>query len=100
MTSALPDGSHTQQDHTVLSHFNPWGIDPLGVISRPFGKEIPHIGKEIPHNHPSGVAEPTAADRAITRRLQDALSLIDVWVLDHVVVSAGDAMSFAERGLL
>ena len=52
------------------------------------------------HNHPSGVAEPSAADRAITRRLQDALSLIDVRVLDHVVVSAGDAMSFAERGLL
>jgi len=52
------------------------------------------------HNHPSGVAEPSAADRHITRRLQDALALVDVRVLDHLVVSAGDATSFAERGLL
>lgn len=52
------------------------------------------------HNHPSGVAEPSAADRTITRRLQDALALIDVRVLDHLVVSAGEATSFAERGLL
>ena len=52
------------------------------------------------HNHPSGVAEPSHADEAITRRLKDALALIDVRVLDHVVVSAGDSVSFAERGLL
>lgn len=52
------------------------------------------------HNHPSGVAEPSTADRNITKRLQDALALIDVRVLDHLVVSAGEATSFAERGLL
>ncbi|GAB5415720.1 MAG: DNA repair protein RadC [Congregibacter sp.] len=52
------------------------------------------------HNHPSGVAEPSTADKTITRRLQDALALIDVRVLDHLVVSAGEATSFAERGLL
>jgi len=52
------------------------------------------------HNHPSGVAEPSSADKHITRRLQEALALVDVRVLDHVVVSAGDATSFAERGLL
>lgn len=52
------------------------------------------------HNHPSGVAEPSHADEAITRRLKDALALIDVRVLDHLVVSAGDSVSFAERGLL
>ena len=50
------------------------------------------------HNHPSGVAEPSAADRAITRRLKDALALIDVSVLDHVVVSASAISSMAERG--
>ena len=51
------------------------------------------------HNHPSGVAEPSQADKHITRRLQDALALIDVRVLDHFVV--GDqVVSFAERGLL
>ena len=52
------------------------------------------------HNHPSGVAEPSHADEAITRRLKDALALVDVRVLDHVVVSAGESVSFPERGLL
>ena len=52
------------------------------------------------HNHPSGVAEPSHADEAITRRLKDALALVDVRVLDHFVVSAGESVSFAESGLL
>ena len=52
------------------------------------------------HNHPSGVAEPSHADEAITRRLKEALALIDVRVLDHFVVAAGESVSFAERGLL
>jgi DNA repair protein RadC len=52
------------------------------------------------HNHPSGVAEPSHADEAITRRLKDALALVDVRVLDHFVVSAGESVSFAERGLI
>jgi DNA repair protein RadC len=51
------------------------------------------------HNHPSGVAEPSAADRHITQRLKDALALIDVRVLDHIVIG-DDTVSFAERGLL
>ncbi len=51
------------------------------------------------HNHPSGVAEPSSADEQITRRLKDALALVDVRVLDHMVI--GDVVvSFAERGLL
>lgn len=52
------------------------------------------------HNHPSGVAEPSRADEMITRRLREALALVDVRVLDHFVVSAGESVSFAERGLL
>lgn len=51
------------------------------------------------HNHPSGVAEPSSADRQITQRLKDALALIDVRVLDHVIVG-DEVVSFAERGLL
>lgn len=51
------------------------------------------------HNHPSGVAEPSQADQNITRRLQDALALVDIRVLDHFVVGA-EVVSFAERGLL
>jgi DNA repair protein RadC len=52
------------------------------------------------HNHPSGVAEPSEADRALTRRLKDALALVDIRVLDHFVVGEGTPTSFAERGLL
>lgn len=51
------------------------------------------------HNHPSGVAEPSKADISITRRLKDALSLVDVRVLDHCIVG-DDVVSMAERGLL
>lgn len=52
------------------------------------------------HNHPSGVAEPSEADRRITQRLINALELVDIPVLDHFVVGEGDLVSFAERGLL
>ena len=52
------------------------------------------------HNHPSGVAEPSAADRALTERLRQALALVDVRVLDHFVVGDGPPVSFAERGWL
>jgi DNA repair protein RadC len=52
------------------------------------------------HNHPSGVAEPSAADKRITERLQAALSLLDIRVLDHIIVGSGKAYSFAEAGLL
>jgi len=52
------------------------------------------------HNHPSGVAEPSLADQQITRRLREALALIDVRVIDHFVVSASESVSMAERGLI
>lgn len=52
------------------------------------------------HNHPSGIAEPSQADIAITRRLTAALNTIDVRVLDHIVVGRNEAVSFAERGLM
>ena len=51
------------------------------------------------HNHPSGVAEPSQADIAITERLKKALALVDIRVLDHLIVGEG-VISFAERGLL
>lgn len=54
----------------------------------------------LAHNHPSGVAEPSQADCRITQRLQAALDLIDVRVIDHMVVGDGEVISFAERGLL
>ncbi len=54
----------------------------------------------LAHNHPSGVAEPSQADRAITKRLADALQLIDIRILDHLIIGEGEPVSFAERGLL
>ena len=54
----------------------------------------------LAHNHPSGVAEPSLPDQQITQRLQSALSLMDIRVLDHLIVAGGQTVSFAERGLL
>lgn len=52
------------------------------------------------HNHPSGSVEPSGADISITKRLKDALGLVDVRVLDHFVIAGNDVVSFAERGLV
>lgn len=54
----------------------------------------------LAHNHPSGVAEPSHADRLLTDALKSALSLVDCRVLDHVVVGGTTTCSFAERGWL
>ncbi|HSH06419.1 MAG TPA: DNA repair protein RadC [Burkholderiales bacterium] len=54
----------------------------------------------VAHNHPSGIAQPSRTDELLTRRLKDALALVDVRLLDHFVVAANHALSFAERGLL
>jgi len=54
----------------------------------------------LAHNHPSGVAEPSLQDQALTRTLAEALALVDVKVLDHFIVVPGACLSFAERGLL
>jgi DNA repair protein RadC len=54
----------------------------------------------LAHNHPSGVAEPSVADEQITQHLVDALGLIEVRVLDHIIVGSERCLSFAERGLL
>ena len=54
----------------------------------------------VAHNHPSGVSEPSLADQIITRRLKDALALLDIRLLDHFVVGEGTPVSMAARGLL
>ncbi len=54
----------------------------------------------VAHNHPSGVAEPSAADASLTRRLRQALDLVEVRLLDHFVIGEGPVVSFAERGEL
>ena len=78
-------------------------IDGASVYPREVVKRALHHNAAaviFAHNHPSGVAEPSPADRAITQRLREALGLMDVRVLDHLVIGDNEVVSFAERGLL
>jgi len=54
----------------------------------------------LAHNHPSGICEPSKADEQITRRLREALSLVEIRVLDHVIVTDGACFSFSKHGML
>ena len=54
----------------------------------------------VAHNHPSGIAEPSIADKQLTNALAEALNLVDIKLLDHIVVGEQECWSFAERGLL
>ncbi len=77
-------------------------IDAASVHPREVVRRVIHHNAAaiiLAHNHPSGVAEPSQSDQLITHKLKDALSLIDVRVLDHFVVG-DEVVSFAERGLL
>ena len=76
-------------------------IDSAAVFPREVVKEVlKHNAAAVifAHNHPSGRAEPSVADECITRRLKEALALIDVRVLDHLVVAGTTFVSMAERG--
>ncbi|EOX3360932.1 RadC family protein [Vibrio cholerae] len=76
-------------------------IDAASVYPREVVKRALHHNAAaviFAHNHPSGVAEPSQADRRITDRLRDALGLVEIRVLDHFVVGDGEVVSFAERG--
>ena len=53
----------------------------------------------VAHNHPSGVVAPSAADKAVTARLRQALALVDIRLLDHIIVGGRDAYSFVDNGL-
>jgi DNA repair protein RadC len=78
-------------------------IDGAAVYPREVVKRCLHNNAAaviFAHNHPSGVAEPSHADVAITLRLKSALSTIDVRVLDHIIVGSKDVVSLAERGVV
>ena len=78
-------------------------IDAASVYPREVAKEALLVNAAaviFTHNHPSGVAEPSAADKRITTRLCEALKLLDIRTLDHIVVGTASTTSFAERGLL
>jgi len=73
-------------------------VHPREVVRRAL--ELHAAAVIFAHNHPSGVTEPSQADLRITQRLKDALALVDVRVLDHLIIGEGDAASLAEQGLL
>jgi len=78
-------------------------IDGASVHPREVVKEVLRHNAAaviLAHNHPSGASEPSRADEAITRRLTEALALVDVRVLDHLIVGGSEITSLAERGLL
>lgn len=91
--------------HRLLAYEEPFcgTIDGASVYPREIVKLVlKHNAAAVilAHNHPSGVAEPSQADLRITERLQAALELVDVRVLDHFVVGDGEVLSFAQQGLL
>jgi DNA repair protein RadC len=73
-------------------------VYPREVVKRALAQNA--AGVILAHNHPSGVAEPSQADRWLTDQLKAALALVEVRVLDHFVVAGNTALSFAEKGLL
>ncbi|VAX09507.1 UPF0758 family protein [hydrothermal vent metagenome] len=73
-------------------------VHPREVVRRALAHNAAAI--ILAHNHPSGVAEPSQSDTHITQRLKEALALVDVRVIDHIIVGDGEMTSLAERGLL
>ncbi|MBM4180303.1 MAG: DNA repair protein RadC [Betaproteobacteria bacterium] len=73
-------------------------VYPREIVKRALAQNA--AGVILAHNHPSGVAEPSQADRWLTDQLKTALGLVDVKVLDHFIVAGGTGCSFAERGWL
>ncbi|CCN16710.1 RadC family protein [Bordetella bronchiseptica] len=78
-------------------------IDSASVYPRELVKEALRVNAAsviLSHNHPSGNPEPSAADKLLTQRLKDALALVEVRIVDHVIVAGSATTSFAERGLI
>ena len=73
-------------------------VHPREVVKRALARNAAAV--ILAHNHPSGVAEPSQADELITRRLKDALALVEIRVLDHLIVGDGHCESMAERGMV
>lgn len=94
------DSQHRLIDYAELFRGT---IDGAAVYPREVVKMALHLNAAaviFSHNHPSGNPEPSQADRTITQRLKEALALVDVRTLDHIVVGGDQTVSFAERGLL
>ncbi|MFS9382279.1 DNA repair protein RadC [Citrobacter sp. ANG330] len=85
-------------DILFLGTINSISVHPREVVKA--GLKHNAAAAVLAHNHPSGHSEPSDADRRITERLKQALDLVDIRLLDHLVVGGMDIVSFAERGWL
>ena len=83
-------------DEMFYGTINMASVHPREIVQRALKHNASAV--ILAHNHPSGIAEPSQADRDLTNQLQKALALVEVRVLDHVVVGDGTTVSFAERG--
>jgi DNA repair protein RadC len=88
----------TQAEMLFRGTLTQTSVYPREVVKRAMAHNA--AGIILAHNHPSGVAEPSQADRLLTQTLKQALALVDVRVLDHFVVAGAGGVSFAEAGLL
>ena len=91
--------------HQVLAYENLFEgtVNGASVHAREVVRRVLHHNASaviVAHNHPSGVAEPSNADIAVTRRLREALALVDVRLLDHLVIGNGECASLSELGHL
>jgi DNA repair protein RadC len=73
-------------------------VYPREVVKQALGRNAAAV--ILAHNHPSGVAEPSQSDQLITRRIRDALELVDIRLLDHFVIGDNSCISLASRGML
>ena len=87
--------AHERQQRGTVDHTP---VYPREVVKRALAHNASAV--ILGHNHPSGVSEPSEADRSITLKLAKALALVEIRLLDHVVVSRGGHVSLAERGLV
>ena len=94
------DAQHRLIDYAEMFHGT---IDSASVYPREVVKEALRLNAAaviVSHNHPSGSPEPSGADKMLTQRLKEALALVDIRTLDHIIVAGSLATSFAERGLI
>lgn len=91
--------------HTLIDYLEPF----RGTLAQAsvYPREVVKIALKanaaavvIAHNHPSGALEPSQADKTLTAQLRQALQLVDVRLLDHILVAGNATLSFAEQGLL
>jgi DNA repair protein RadC len=96
---------HLTNQHQVIEveQHTTGTIDAAAIYPREVMKSVLTRGSAsvvLAHNHPSGEPEPSYADRQITKKLKDALELVSVRVLDHIIVGSAGTVSMAERGML